>query len=963
MVNTARFVSRLPVVAALGLALGGALASAYGEEIFRVDFEHGLKATGTNGGEPQGSSGGGFEILKEGSEKLQGATVTEAFPAQGKRCLQLGHHIVWKVGINDRSPAQLSFWILPVVLPSNGEREIVWGGDHAKPHQTFWMKLRPDGRIAANYWSWQKQDWLPGVVSDTAIKPREWSLVTFAWGPKGQRLFINGRLAGGNQDTAPPSWVFDLKFGIHPMYLDDIRVATTEEVAPVPPEARPWQPSGAVKAVFDLIDGAEKLAAAAPKGSDAFCRGLIIQYAAKQNLHLVMWEPMSALTAANLAWMKQALAQTKPQWRPGETPVPPFDASKRIEIKDGRMLQDGQPTFLLGNYSPTPVDAEIGFNFCGALMPGPNYAFPSPVATGDTGVAIAKSIDQAQAGNKVIDVLLSLGIPGWTSQLGKHVGEGGCGWFPYNIEDYAVRAMFKAAADIAVPNMKGHGTNVIINLANEPAASGYSPNTTAPYWKSWLMVKHGTVANLNRAWGTHYKDFMEAEGPRTIKAEGVGCADPGGIDVPTDPKDLPQWYDWCLFNQQRYANFMQEIRDNMERHKPGFRYTVKWLSNMTGWWKSIGYGLNPYDVMQVTDFGGCDSWTFFYGRDSKAYWALDFNAWYDLAKSIAPDKPILNSEDHLIRGFDPADQSLKFGTYVDVMPWQYFYTAVYRQLVHGQGGGEYWTYWEGDKGYNLNERAYALDAMSQVARDARRQAREISAIANQPPKVAVLLSSAALAWNPKEHVEAEVQSYNALTQLGVPVGYMLEEMLPDGALARYQLLVVPQAKHISKAMNAAITRFAALGRTVVVVGDVPAADEYGQPLMFTPAAAVWAELKPLPKATKEAFDAMHPDSLSSDDANTRKIQLKLGAVLKEKALLGPVQAAVNGELPYGLEWRAVSLDGKLVTSVINYTTKPFVVELTTAGAAPLRAVNVLDGQKMRGTLRLAPMGVALLRQQ
>jgi beta-galactosidase GanA len=475
------------------------------------------------------------------------------------------------------------------------------------------------------------------------------------------------------------------------------------------------------------------------------------------------------------------------------------------------------------------------------------------------------------------------------------------------------------------------------------------------------MVKHGTIENLNAAWGTNYKDFVAAEGPRTIKAQGVDVVDPGGMIVPTDANDLPQWYDWCLFNQQRYANFMREIRDNIKRNRSDLLFTVKWLSNMTGWWKSIGYALNPYDVIQVTDFAGCDSWTFYYGRDPKSYWAIDLNAWYDLAKSIAPDKPILNSEDHLLRNFDPADKSLKFGTFGDVLPWQYFYTSVFRQMVHGQGGGEYWTYWEGSKGYNLNERACAMDAMSQAARDLRRYSNEISTIANMQPKVAVLLSSAALAWNPKDHVDAQIQSYNALTQIGVPAGYMLEEMLPDGALSRYDLLIVPQALHISKAMNDAITQFVANGKTVVVVGDVPSADEYGKPLKFTEFAIVWADLKPLPKDQKDAFDAMHPDSLSSDDTNIKKIQGKLDALLKEKKLAGPVNALVNGELPYGVEWRTVTMDGKLVVTIINYTTKSFDIDLTTDKGA-FESVNLLNGEKMTGKLHLDPMGVALLKQ-
>lgn len=936
------------------------------EVLFRVDFENGLKATGTNGGEPKGSAGGGFEILREGAEKLLGATVTEAFPARGKHCLQLGHYVVWKTGIGDRSPAQLSFWILPVVLPSNGAREIVWGGDHAKSHQTFWIKLHPDGKISANYWSFQRQNWLSGVTSGVGIKPKEWSQVTFAWGPKGQRIFINGQLAGGNDDKEPPAWVFDLKFGIHPMCLDDIQVADSDEPAAFKPVDTPWQPTGAIKDVFDIISGAEALSENAPRGSDAYCRGLIIKYVAMQNMHLAMWEPMTALTADDFAWMRQALTQTKPRLRGGEIPVPPFEASKKIKLQDGRILQNGSPTFLIGLFGDgTAIDQQIGFNLADNLMGGPDYTFPNSQAVGDCGAGVAASIKRATADNKAIDLLVSLGIPQWVDQAGPFVRESGCDNFSYNIEAPVVREFFKRFVDVVVPNIKGHGANVIINLCNEPSYSGFSPNTTAIPWRLWLMSRHGSIEKLNKAWGRNYKSFLEVEGPAAVKSEHVSWV-PGAakLIIPTDPKVLGQFYDWCQFNQERLADFFREIRDRI-KYRGDFLFTIKWLMVFPSDSESFKTGLNPYYVTKLTDFGGNDAWTMYAGRDPNCLWGLwweDSARMFDLLKSICPEKPLLNAEDHLLRGYDPADKALKYGTYRDPLPWQFFYTALWHQAIHGVAGMELWTYWEGTKGYNLNERAKALDALSQVTRDLRRHAREVSAVANGQPRIALLLSTAALTWSHETHMEATMATYKAMNQLGVPVGYMLEEMVPDGALGRYDLLVVPQATHISQAMNDAITRFAASGKTVVVLGDIPSADEYGKPIKFTGSAVVWADVKPLPKAQKDAFDAMHPDSLSSDDIKTRKIQVKLDVLLKEKKLAGPVRAVVNGELPYGIEWRTVTVDGKLVTNITNFTAKSFEVDLTTA-AGPLKAVNLLDCQKVAGKLHLDPMGVALLKQK
>ncbi len=293
------------------------------------------------------------------------------------------------------------------------------------------------------------------------------------------------------------------------------------------------------------------------------------------------------------------------------------------------------------------------------------------------------------------------------------------------------------------------------------------------------------------------------------------------------------------------------------------------------------------------------------------------------------------------------------------MPWQFFYTAVWQQAIHGQCAGEYWTYWEAGKGYNLNERAKSFDAMSQAARDLKRYAVGVTALANTKPKVAVLLSSAALSWAPKEHVYAETQAYKALNLSGIPVGFMTEEMLADKALSRYQLLVVPQAVHISKAMNNAINDFMAKGNTVVIVGDKPSADEYNKPILFDSRAIYWPDLKPVPQESA-SFDAAHPGSISPEDTNVKKLQVRLDSLLHQKGLHAPVQVTMDGKLPFGIEWRSVVVGGKRLVNICNYTNKPRMLSVSVDGRS-FKGTNILDSSAVNGNIKLAPMQVMLLR--
>src|SRR5208337_3294303 len=67
-------------------------------------------------------------------------------------------------------------------------------------------------------------------------------------------------------------------------------------------------------------------------------------------------------------------------------------------------------------------------------------------------------------------------------------------------------------------------------------------------FRAWLEQKHGTIARLNDAWGTHYTGFQEIVAPPTKEAR------------PLPGTNRAQWYDWACFNQERFTDYLVWVK-------------------------------------------------------------------------------------------------------------------------------------------------------------------------------------------------------------------------------------------------------------------------------------------------------------------------------------------------------------------------------------------------------------------
>jgi beta-galactosidase GanA len=73
-------------------------------------------------------------------------------------------------------------------------------------------------------------------------------------------------------------------------------------------------------------------------------------------------------------------------------------------------------------------------------------------------------------------------------------------------------------------------------------------------FRIWLEQRHGTVARLNDAWGTHYGSFEEVVAPPTRNAR------------PLPRTNRAQWYDWACFNQDRFSDYLVWVKSVIRRY-------------------------------------------------------------------------------------------------------------------------------------------------------------------------------------------------------------------------------------------------------------------------------------------------------------------------------------------------------------------------------------------------------------
>jgi hypothetical protein len=396
------------------------------------------------------------------------------------------------------------------------------------------------------------------------------------------------------------------------------------------------------------------------------------------------------------------------------------------------------------------------------------------------------------------------------------------------------------------------------------------------------------------------------------------------------------WMDYIRFNQEFFAGWHQMLADAVHEVAPALPVHAKAMTWTMVNDTDIKYGVDATLFGRFSNINGNDSANMFNFGDGEYAQGWQGNALsHDLQRSVL-DAPVFNTENHLITDRDTRP-----------VPPAHLRAALWQEAVHGQSATAIWV-WErtfdpkSDFAGSILHRPAGAEAVGQTSLDLNRAALEVTALQQASPQVLLLQSVTASVWDAGGYVEGLDKLYTALSFTGLKLGFITERQLESGLLPSAPVVFVPRVTHFSKAALATLRKYS--GRVVFVGGEnLLSRDEYDRPV----SPALKGEPLPMPAGPLSA----------------RGIRGQILAQMPTWNLRPAVQVRdASGQPAWGVEWRSADTRQGLVINLCNYLKEPQTVTLLRGGTT-MTAQDVLTGQRVAGTVTLAPLEVRLVRGQ
>lgn len=637
----------------------------------------------------------------------------------------------------------------------------------------------------------------------------------------------------------------------------------------------------------------------------------------------------AAIEETDACLRDSSLAPVARRYRtPGEVSESPLDIEgmnfigDRVDSKNG--ISRG-PVFFCGYGHFMQVRKDIprfpdyGVNIIQIEIGPSDVLTTEGVVSLDKARAVVDVLDNAAAHNVAVNVLLSPHyFPRWALAKWPHLGKGGGGFLPFCIDDPEAKQVVEEYLRAVIPLFRGKPALHSLCLSNEPLFDrGAGCDGTRPQWEAWLAATHGDVATMNDAYGTTYTTFAQ-------------------VPIPgNDSYDAPPFYDYCLFNQSRFAGWHRWMAAIIHTMAPEIPVHAKMMPITLGWRHSIAWGLDPERFAAFSDINGNDCWTPPVPVRDENGWAIGWhlhNMLYDLQRSLAA-QPIFNSENH-----PTVDRSTYY------VPPEHFRATLWQGAIHGEGATTIWV-WEHafDRGSdfygNVMDRPGCAREVGTTCLDLNRFADEVAALQRQRAPVALVFSMASLVRDGGA-TAALTRVYEALNFLGVKVDFISEKQLAAGKGADYELIVFAGATHSTAETLKAVADLAANAKTdaggkgntgagicVALFGDCLRKDPYGRDFDESLRAAA-------------VNDALLIDAATTD---TRAMAQLFRKALSTRGGLSEFQVvdAATGKPAWGVEWLPATLDdGRAVINLVNLLGKPMEIRIE-KDSRPVEAFDLL----------------------
>jgi hypothetical protein len=618
----------------------------------------------------------------------------------------------------------------------------------------------------------------------------------------------------------------------------------------------------------------------------------------------------------------QARIEQQPSQLPGARSWP----AEKVEIQGDvfSTTQEGKTTpspFYSGGYGhfnsvfdDLPNFRELGVSLIQDGRHGPS----SMNADGSLSAganAVASDLKRAAAAGVKVDVILSPHyFPQWAYDQSPDVRNGNVGFIDFNIDHPKVRETIEKWIRAFAATLKGSSALFSYCLTNEPAyvQSGKDPYSR-PKFVKYLLGIHGEIATLNALYVTTYKTFDEVPVPATYA-------------MPAKPNEQCAYYDWCRFNQVNFTEWHRWMNQIVKSIDPAAKTHIKALVIHAFQQNLVHFGVDPELMCEVTDVAGCDN---FVGQDNTAltsWTSMEF--YYDLLNSFR-NQPVFNSESHFIPdGLPPSH-----------IPGENSRAVMWQSALHHVGATTIWVWNEPAPGLlgSIYLRPANIHGVGQALLDANRLSRELAAINQARPRVALLYSQPSIFWE-SGYGGSIMNLHTQLKFAGEKVTFVSERQLAAGLAPKVDVIITSLATHVDDKTIDGLRKFAKAGGKVLLCGENDLKfDEYHRGRTLPMELQNSARL-PASGGVPSFIGALRAAGLSSQALKDSKTQADLS----------------------GIEYRIVDDNGAKLVPLMNFTSQAQTLRLPPEVKGD--AIDLLSGRPINvGQIELSPMVPMLLR--
>lgn len=557
---------------------------------------------------------------------------------------------------------------------------------------------------------------------------------------------------------------FDLPHRAGEFRCDGVYVVRFDELTAVFDEAGAWI-RGRCDALAGRLAELEAKLAALPEGVDTAYPGwdaaMIEMFV--EHIRADLGEERHVRAARQLRFIEQLaddLAKQIDQAVGGQSPWAKAADVRRtgLTVRDGN-FHNGEtavyPGGFCGHWGPEQLRRYASLGLTGLSTEiGPNSTLPEPEKTA-VPQSMVELLDLAEELNLAFDLLLSPHyVPAWAFERYGDLDAGELrrkrnAFMPWNVDSEGLRELMSRHLAVVIPAVKDCPALASYDLSNELWYAMFGDFAPADF-REFLVGKYGQIERLNAAWDGGFASFEQVEHQAGNPAAAA---------------------DLYAYHHARVARFYRWYMDELGRHdasRPAY-------AKIHGGYRHV-LGADRTALSRILTASGSDC----YPRMGDDGDGLLIDAWSTAIqtqqfRSLSPDKPIVDSEEHSIfYGQIPT------GEYVRAVRWW-----------RGVLGLDAWYLWVWGRRTEHNEgttfsQPWALRALVHAGQELQREAPIVSAFQTAEPDV--LLIDDGIGFR---------EAYKLCSFSGHLVDVLPLEALAERAADGYRTVVLPYGADVA----------------------------------------------------------------------------------------------------------------------------------------------------------------------